>query len=204
MAKSFNQKAKILVLQQMLIGTSKDQVITMQEILDEFQKYGIRAERKSVYDDITTLRDFGYPIKLLRGRNGGYYLEGESTVKTGSLKKAEIKTETKTEVRIKKETVIKNVWQVSKEEIQNSDNKNVRLLCSNAKEQAVRDYFGDLGEYKEKEEGWFTVTLPPVYGPQFFGWLTAMGTDVKIQKPKKTAQAYRDYLKTLAKEYKGL
>ena len=41
-------------------------------------------------------------------------------------------------------------------------------------------------------------------GPKFYGWLAMMGKDVHILKPKKTAASYRDYLKTLAKEYKGV
>ena len=34
--------------------------------------------------------------------------------------------------------------------------------------------------------------------------MAMMGKDVHILKPKKTAASYRDYLKTLAKEYKGV
>ena len=41
-------------------------------------------------------------------------------------------------------------------------------------------------------------------GPKFYGWLAMMGKDVHILKPKKAAASYRDYLKTLAKEYKGV
>ena len=39
---------------------------------------------------------------------------------------------------------------------------------------------------------------------KFYGWLTGMGGSVRILKPKKSAAAYRDYLKSLAKDYKGL
>ena len=48
------------------------------------------------------------------------------------------------------------------------------------------------------------VTVPHIAGPKFYGWLAMMGKDVHILKPKKTAASYRDYLKTLAKEYKGV
>ena len=61
-----------------------------------------------------------------------------------------------------------------------------------------------MAEYKIKEDGEIQITVPQISGPQFFGWLTVMGKDVHILKPKKTAAAYRDYLKTLAKEYKGV
>ena len=48
------------------------------------------------------------------------------------------------------------------------------------------------------------MTVPRIQGPEFFGWLTVMGKDVRIVKPRKTAAAYRDYLKILAREYKGV
>lgn len=46
----------------------------MQEILDKLAGCGINAERKSIYDDLDALRDFGLDVKYKRGRPGGYYL----------------------------------------------------------------------------------------------------------------------------------
>ena len=59
MAKSCNQKGKILYLQKMLSETTSQNPVTMQEILAKLEEQGIRAERKSIYDDMETLRDFG-------------------------------------------------------------------------------------------------------------------------------------------------
>ena len=75
MAKSHNQKAKILILEHLLAGTSRDQIVTMQEILDRLAEYDITAERKSIYDDLEALREFGLDIEFKRGRPGGYYLK---------------------------------------------------------------------------------------------------------------------------------
>lgn len=80
----------------------------------------------------------------------------------------------------------------------------MKLLCSSRMETEVKLFFGDDAEYKDKGQGFFTVTAKQLGNPQFFGWLTAMGREVHIVKPKKLAQAYRDYLKSLAKEYKGI
>ena len=52
MAKSNNQKAKILYLEKMLRETGEHRVISMQKILENLEKQGIRAERKSIYDDV--------------------------------------------------------------------------------------------------------------------------------------------------------
>ena len=59
MAKSNNQKAKILYLEKMLRETGEHRVISMQKILENLEKQGIRAERKSIYDDVEVLRSFG-------------------------------------------------------------------------------------------------------------------------------------------------
>ena len=76
MAKSCNQKwKKLLYLQKMLSETTSQNPVTMQEILAKLEEQGIRAERKSIYDDMETLRDFGMDIHYRRGREGGYYEE---------------------------------------------------------------------------------------------------------------------------------
>ena len=46
-------------------------------MIEELAKYDIKAERKSIYDDINQLIDFGYDIILIKSRvNGGYYMAG--------------------------------------------------------------------------------------------------------------------------------
>ena len=92
---------------------------------------------------------------------------------------------------------------LDKEEIQNTE-KAMKLQCDASREKEIREYFGSYGEYKLKESGYLHVTVPHIAGPKFYGWLAMMGKDVHILKPKKTAASYRDYLKTLAKEYKGV
>ena len=42
----------------MLSETTSQKPVTMQEILAKLEEQGIRAERKSIYDDMETLRDF--------------------------------------------------------------------------------------------------------------------------------------------------
>lgn len=62
MAKSTNQKAKILYLEKILQGTDETHPCTMQEILGRLQEYGISAERKSIYDDMEVLRSFAWTL----------------------------------------------------------------------------------------------------------------------------------------------
>lgn len=65
MPRSENQKFKILYLMQMLLErTDGSHIITMQEILAELERHGVAAERKSIYHDIGTLRQFGMDVPM--------------------------------------------------------------------------------------------------------------------------------------------
>lgn len=106
MAKSRNQKGKILVLEHLLQGTGESRIVTMQEILDKLLEYGITAERKSIYDDIEALREFGLDVQYKRGRPGGYYLAGEQEIAAApesvhTKEEAGISKNTETEKKIR-------------------------------------------------------------------------------------------------------
>jgi predicted DNA-binding transcriptional regulator YafY len=74
MPKSFNQKLKILYLLDMLKReTDEGHIITMNSILEGLAREGIKAERKSIYDDIESLRSYGYEI-IMQKNPTGYYL----------------------------------------------------------------------------------------------------------------------------------
>lgn len=78
MPKSSNQKLKLLYIVKILSEqTDEEHCISTQKLIEELAKYDIKAERKSIYDDINQLIDFGYDIILLKSRvNGGYYMAG--------------------------------------------------------------------------------------------------------------------------------
>lgn len=78
MAKSMNQKGKILYLEKILRETSEAHPCTMQEIIGKLQEYGVGAERKSIYDDMEVLRSFGMNIQFKRGKATGYYVTGQA------------------------------------------------------------------------------------------------------------------------------
>lgn len=75
MPKSEKQKQKLLYIIKMLQEKSDEShPIKMEAILEMLDHEGIKAERKSIYNDMDTLRDFGYDIMLTKGKNGGYFL----------------------------------------------------------------------------------------------------------------------------------
>ncbi|MBO5209213.1 MAG: WYL domain-containing protein [Lachnospiraceae bacterium] len=76
MPKSSNQKLKLLYILKILSEQTDEQhYMSAQQLIEELAKYDIKAERKSIYDDMNQLIDFGYDIVLVKSRiNGGYYL----------------------------------------------------------------------------------------------------------------------------------
>ena len=63
MAKNPKQKQKLLYIMKLFMEkTDEDYGITVADIIDYLAAYDIAAERKSIYDDIETLRDFGLDI----------------------------------------------------------------------------------------------------------------------------------------------
>lgn len=76
MAKAFNQKIKILYLIQMLMqNTDSEHVLNMQEIIGWLDEKGIKSERKSIYDDFDTIRQFGIQVRFKKSTPSGYYIE---------------------------------------------------------------------------------------------------------------------------------
>ena len=75
MPRSENQKLKLLYLKELFETQSDEQhILSMQDIVSYLAARGIRAERKSVYGDISCLQEFGMDIVLQKGPGGGYFL----------------------------------------------------------------------------------------------------------------------------------
>ena len=190
MAKSHNQKAKILYLERMLRESSTVRPISMQEILDRLGELGIRAERKSIYDDMETLKDFGMAIQYRRGREGGYYLVQERVPEMPEMSE------------------MSEVQGMSGEQGDVSlvsgrvAGTPAETVCAVQVRKEVLKALGKKVPYKSKGEDCFTVVIQTEPDRKFYGWLASMGRSVHILKPKKVAASYREYLKSIAKDYK--
>lgn len=74
MPKSRNQKLKLLYLIKILEAkTDEAHVLSTKELIEQLAIYDITAERKSIYDDIRCLQDFGYDI-ISQKQPPGHYL----------------------------------------------------------------------------------------------------------------------------------
>lgn len=254
MAKSHNQKAKILYLERMLKETSPAKPISMQTILDRLSELEIRAERKSIYDDMETLKDFGMEIQYRRGKEGGYYLvqekisEAEEEINAGisgtghrlevddrgisgtgqqgenamtgnsqikqqgeltgegeaeNIERNEVSDIETSETKVQNDGMKNPVVSLNPEiPVQEKNGKEIKLLCRNSARKEVMKALGKKVTYKLKGDDCFTVVIQTEPDRKFYGWLASMGRSVHILKPKKAAASYRDYLKSIAKDYK--
>ncbi len=74
MAKNSGQKLKLLYIVKILSEESdENHVISTKALIEKLAVYGVSAERKSIYDDIARLQEFGYDILQSDNRSGGGY-----------------------------------------------------------------------------------------------------------------------------------
>ena len=111
MSRCSNQKLKLLNVQKILLEQTDEQhPISVEEIINKLKALGIEAERKSIYDDIKALTDFGMDIQNQRQKPSGYYVYlrdfelAELKMLVDSVQAAKFITEKKTKELIKKLT----------------------------------------------------------------------------------------------------
>ena len=86
MAKSAFQKTKLLHLARLLLQqTDEDHPITVARMIEELGRYDIKAERKSIYDDLEALRSFGLDVQCRKGKSPGWFI-GEREFELPELK----------------------------------------------------------------------------------------------------------------------
>lgn len=76
MAGLSRQKQKLLLLKALLENeTDENHSLTVQQIISKLDAMGIKAERKTVYDDIATLQDFGIDVECKKeGHSNAYFI----------------------------------------------------------------------------------------------------------------------------------
>ncbi|MBE6916140.1 MAG: WYL domain-containing protein [Ruminococcaceae bacterium] len=86
MAKSANQKMRLLYLMQYLNeNTDEAHPATVADMISYLAGLDIHAERKTIYDDMETLRVFGLDILQVKSKSTGYYI-GERQFQLPELK----------------------------------------------------------------------------------------------------------------------
>ena len=120
MARTAEQKLKILYLLKILSERSDEEhPLTIKDIQTELERYGITAERKSLYDDIAELRNFGVNIETIKSRSFAYYIAErdfqlpELKLLVDSVQCAKFLTPKKTNDLIKKIENLTSVYEAS-------------------------------------------------------------------------------------------
>lgn len=86
MSRQSNQKLKTLYILKILTEkTDEEHPMSTNDLIRELASFGIFAERKSVYDDIDALIDFGIDIVKISSRSNLYYI-GEREFQLPELK----------------------------------------------------------------------------------------------------------------------
>lgn len=116
MPRSANQKKKLTVLRSVLLERSDEtHPLTMKELIDALAAHGISAERKSVYNDLESLRELGMDICTVRGKTTGYFVGGrdfelpELKMLVDAVRASKFITEKKSAMLIKKLASLANV-----------------------------------------------------------------------------------------------
>ncbi len=110
MAKSFNQKLKLMYLvDKFMRDTDEEHGITVPDMIAYLESNDIKAERKSLYDDIETLRSYGMDIVMEKKDRKSYYKLvsrefelAELKLLVDSVQSAKFMTKKKTEQLIEK------------------------------------------------------------------------------------------------------
>ncbi len=326
MAKSTNQKTKLLHLRHMLLRqTDEDHPLTVPQMIEALARQDIRAERKSIYDDLEALRQFGLDVQSRKGKNPGWFVGGrdfelpEVKLLMDAVQSSRFITQKKSDALIRKleglasvhqagqlqrqvyvsgrikvmnESIYYNVdklhtaiagqkaitfqyfdLDIARKKVLRQEGKryavspygliwnseNYYLVAFDHAHQEMRHYRVDkmteivvtcmdregrdrypafhLAEYGQKHFGmyggqemkvtlrgrrdkaglvwdrfgqdvilvpdgeeYFTVTLPVVISPQFFGWLLGLGGSVTLIRPRDAVNAYRRCLAAALEE----
>ena len=120
MAKSPNQKLKLLYLMDYFRRyTDEKHLVSVADMIAYLDKYDVSAERKSIYDDIETLRHYGMDIIRQGGQGGGYYLASrefelpELKLLVDSVQSSRFITGKKTMALIKKVEELTSVYEAT-------------------------------------------------------------------------------------------
>ena len=75
MSQAPKQRTKLLYLRKILLEKTDEQnPMTMRELISELAVYDIHAERKTIYNDLEILRQYGVDVEIIKGKVQGYYV----------------------------------------------------------------------------------------------------------------------------------
>jgi len=86
MARGANQKLKTLIIAKALMERSdEDHPLTIRQLVEEVERWGVTAERKSVYSDLECLEQLGLDVQNRKGKSPGWFI-GQRRFQLAELK----------------------------------------------------------------------------------------------------------------------
>lgn len=82
------------------------------------------------------------------------------------------------------------------------DEEEVRLICKNELAGVMIDRFGREVNLHPVGDELFTVTVRVSVSRQFFGWLFALGSKVRIESPSWVVEQFQDQMRAVCETYK--
>ena len=189
---SFDQKLRTLYLMEILLERTDDEhMLNASElctILD--QEYGISTDRRTIYTEMEILDKFGLDIQQKKGKCPGYYI-GVREFELPELKLLVDAVQSSKFITEKK----------SKELIQKLE----KLCCKSDADMLSKYVFIVNRPKTENETVYYNVDyihrVPVSVSTQFFGWLTGIGSGMRIVGPEEVRQRYKEYLQDVIQNY---
>ncbi len=189
---SFDQKLRTLYLMEILLERTDDEhMLNASElctILD--QEYGISTDRRTIYTEMEVLDKFGLDIQQKKGKCPGYYI-GARDFELPELKLLVDAVQSSKFITEKK----------SKELIQKLE----KLCCKSDADMLSKYVFIVNRPKTENETVYYNVDyihrVPVSVSTQFFGWLTGIGSGMRIVGPEEVRQQYKEYLQDVIQNY---
>ena len=189
---SFDQKLRTLYLMETLLERTDDEhMLNASElctILD--QEYGISTDRRTIYTEMEVLDKFGLDIQQKKGKCPGYYI-GARDFELPELKLLVDAVQSSKFITEKK----------SKELIQKLE----KLCCKSDADMLSKYVFIVNRPKTENETVYYNVDyihrVPVSVSTQFFGWLTGIGSGMRIVGPEEVRQQYKEYLQDVIQNY---
>ena len=81
------------------------------------------------------------------------------------------------------------------------EEKDITLQCKASLTGVLMDQFGTDITLRKTKDDQIVAHVKVEVSPQFYGWLTGLGNQIKITAPEKEAKKYKKHLKTVVENY---
>lgn len=203
MPKGTNQKLKLYYLAKIMVNNTDDEhAMTLQDIKNALEQYEITADRKSLYDDFNVLRDMGIDI-LGEQRGRSYYYVGKKKFELAELKllvdaiqSSKFITVKKSHELIRKLESFASRYEASKLQRQVVVTGRIKTMneCIYYNMDAIHSA---IANNRMIQFQYFIVNVNVAISSQFFGWVFALGTGVKILAPENVVERMKQEIDAL-------